>query len=108
MYASMLSKAGTTLAGMSRSAKIGTVVGMAALGVAIAGLVFVTGGVRFAYLHLMYIPIVVSGLAFGVQGGLAAGVIGGLLLGPFMPQNTTLGLAQDWHNWLWRLAMFGF
>ena len=97
-----------TLATLQPGAKGAIAVAMTVLAVVIAWLVYATGGVRFAYLHLMYVPIVLSGLAFGVSGGLIAAVAGGLLLGPFMPQNTALGLAQETHNWLWRLAIFAF
>ena len=97
-----------TLATLQPRAKVATGVAMVVLGVVIAWLVYATGGVRFAYLHLMYVPIVLSGLAFGVPGGLIAAVAGGLLLGPFMPQDATLGVAQEAHNWLWRLVMFAF
>jgi len=96
------------LATLQPGAKVASAVAMAALAVVIAWLVYATGGVRFAYLHLMYVPIVLSGLAFGVPGGLIAAAAGGLLLGPFMPQNTALGLAQETHNWIWRLLMFAF
>src|SRR3954468_21847257 len=108
MHAELLRIAGAAFVGMSFRTKFVTAAAMALLIVGIAWLVYATGGVRFAYLHLMYVPIVLSGLAFGVAGGLIAAVAGGLLLGPFMPQDTTLGLAQEAHNWLWRLVMFGF
>jgi diguanylate cyclase (GGDEF)-like protein len=101
-------EAGVTLANLPTQAKVATALAMTFLAIVIAWMVYATGGVRFAYLHLMYVPIVLSGLAFGVAGGLIAAVAGGLLLGPFMPQDTTLGLAQEAHNWLWRLVMFAF
>jgi diguanylate cyclase (GGDEF)-like protein len=69
-------------------------------------LVYATGGVRFAYLHLMYVPIVISGLTFGLPGGIAAGVLCGILVGPLMPLNTDLGLLQETHNWIYRLCFF--
>jgi diguanylate cyclase len=103
-----LEGAGMTLATLQPRAKVASAVAMAVLAAVIAWLVYATGGVRFAYLHLMYVPIVLSGLAFGVPGGLIAAAAGGLLLGPFMPQNTALGLAQETYNWLWRLVMFAF
>jgi len=103
-----MDQVGMTLANLPPQAKVATAVAMGLLAVVIAWMVYATGGVRFAYLHLMYVPIVLSGLAFGVWGGLIAAAFGGLLLGPFMPQNTTLGLAQEAHNWLWRMVMFGF
>jgi diguanylate cyclase (GGDEF)-like protein len=108
MHAELLRIAGAAFVGMSLRTKFVTAVAMALLIVGIAWLVYATGGVRFAYLHLMYVPVVVSGLAFGVQGGVLAGVAAGLLLGPYMPQNTELGLWQETHNWMLRLAFFTF
>src|SRR3954468_17851822 len=108
MHAELLRIAGAAFVGMSFRTKFVTAAAMALLIVGIAWLVYATGGVRFAYLHLMYVPVVVSGLAFGVQGGVLAGVAAGLLLGPYMPQNTELGLWQETHNWMLRLAFFTF
>ena len=67
---------------------------------------YATGGVRFAYLHLMYVPVVLSALAFGVPGGVLAGIAGGLLLGPGMPQDTSTGEMQGLLNWIYRLTFF--
>lgn len=108
MHAELLRIAGAAFVGMSFRTKFVTAAAMALLIVGIAWLVYATGGVRFAYLHLMYVPVVVSGLAFGVQGGVLAGVAAGLLLGPYMPQNTELGLWQETYNWMLRLAFFTF
>jgi len=71
-----------------------------------AWLVYATGGVQFAYLHLMYIPVVLSALAFGVPGGVLAGIGAGLLLGPLMPLNTSTGELQQPLNWIYRLTSF--
>jgi EAL domain-containing protein (putative c-di-GMP-specific phosphodiesterase class I)/GGDEF domain-containing protein len=57
-------------------------------------------------LHLMYVPVVLSALAFGVPGGLLAGIGGGLLLGPLMPQDTSTGELQGTLNWIYRLTFF--
>lgn len=50
-----------------------------------AWLVHLTGGAKFAILHLMYLPIILAALVFGTGGGIVAGVAAGLLLGPYMP-----------------------
>ena len=76
------------------------------LALATASLVYATGGVQFAYLHLMYIPVVLSALAFGARGGVLAGIAGGLLLGPLMPLNTSTGAMQQPLNWIYRLTSF--
>jgi diguanylate cyclase (GGDEF)-like protein len=87
----------------SGAAVIGVTAGLA-LGT--TWLVYATGGVRFAYLHLMYVPVVLSALAFGVSGGLMAGIVGGLLLGPLMPLATSTGEMQQTLNWIYRLVFF--
>jgi EAL domain-containing protein (putative c-di-GMP-specific phosphodiesterase class I)/GGDEF domain-containing protein len=71
-----------------------------------AWLVDVTGGVKFATLHLMYLPIILAALVFGTGGGIVAGVAAGLLLGPYMLIDTTTGEAQQPGNWLLRMAFF--
>jgi diguanylate cyclase (GGDEF)-like protein len=95
-----------TFVAMSSGAKTGVVAATTLLALATASLVYATGGVQFAYLHLMYIPVVLSGLAFGVRGGVLAGIAGGLLLGPFMPLNTSMGAMQQPLNWIYRLTSF--
>jgi predicted signal transduction protein with EAL and GGDEF domain len=95
-----------TFVAMSSGAKTGVVAATTLLALATASLVYATGGVQFAYLHLMYIPVVLSGLAFGVRGGVLAGIAGGLLLGPFMPLNTSMGAMQQPLNWIYRLISF--
>jgi diguanylate cyclase len=106
MPTALLRDAGATLVGMSFRAKLAIALFMALSIACIAWLVFATGGVRFAYLHLMYVPIIVCGFAFGVPGGLLAGVVAGLLVGPAMPQDTDLMLAQEMHNWALRMFFF--
>ncbi|MDX5334414.1 MAG: bifunctional diguanylate cyclase/phosphodiesterase [Gammaproteobacteria bacterium] len=73
---------------------------------AAAGLVYATGGTRFAYLHLMYVPIILAAVVFGVRGGILAGLVAGLLIGPFMPIHVESGLQQSLVNWLSRMAAF--
>ncbi len=91
---------------MPFGAKAATMAVLTLLALGTAWLVHATGGVRFAYLHLMYVPVVLSALAFGVPGGVLAGIGGGLLLGPLMPLNTTTGEMQEPFNWLYRLTSF--
>jgi predicted signal transduction protein with EAL and GGDEF domain len=68
--------------------------------------VFATGGVKFATLHLMYLPIILAALACGTAGGILTGAFGGLLLGPYMPLDTVSGEAQNLANWLYRMGSF--
>ena len=71
-------------------------------------LVYATGGVRLSFAHLMYVPVVLGGIAFGVPGGLLCAIVGGLALGPFMPINTTTGEMQAPLNWVYRTVFFVF
>jgi diguanylate cyclase len=106
MNGSVLQRAGRVFSAMPFGTRVGVAAAVALLAVGTAWLVYATGGVRFAYLHLMYVPIVLSALAFGVPGGVAAGVVGGLLIGPLMPIDTSTGEMQQPINWTYRLVFF--
>ncbi len=54
----------------------------------------------------MYIPIILAALFFGVWGAVGAAFIGGIALGPFMPENVTLGLMQSSFGWIVRWGFF--
>lgn len=91
---------------MPRRARVSAAITVVVLILATWALVYATGGVRFAYLHFMYVPVVLAGFAFGFPGGVAAGVAGGLLLGPLTPIDTSTGEEQLTVNWLFRMAFF--
>ena len=69
-------------------------------------LVYETGGTRYAWLHLMYLPIILAAACFGVYGGIGAALVAGLALGPYMPMNVTSGVLQTPSNWLFRIGFF--
>jgi len=69
-------------------------------------LVYLSGGVRFAYLHAMYLTILLAGFLFGLRGGLLISLAGGLTIGPFMPIDTNTGEMQDTLNWVYRTGFF--
>jgi EAL domain-containing protein (putative c-di-GMP-specific phosphodiesterase class I)/GGDEF domain-containing protein len=69
-------------------------------------LVFQTGGTKYVWLHLMYIPILLSAAAFNVAGGLCAALLAGLVLGPYMPLDIDQHIAQSPTNWLIRAGLF--
>lgn len=69
-------------------------------------IVYATGGTVFAYLHILYIPIILSGFIFSVGGGVAAGIIAGILMGPFMLQYSEYDLHQPFSSWVLRMVMF--
>ena len=106
MHVRLLQRAGLALVDMTFRGKL-AVLGI--ISVLLAGetfLVYATGGVRFVYVHFAYMPILLGGFAFGITGGIGTGIAAGLLLGPLMPQNTTLDLMQETHNWVLRLGFF--
>lgn len=95
MFRNLVGQSRTMFVSMPYAAKIAAAALTTVLASGTAWLVYATGGVQFAFLHLMYIPVVLSALAFGVRGGVLAGVAAGLLLGPLMPLNTSTGAMQQ-------------
>jgi len=69
-------------------------------------LVYETGGTRYAWLHLMYLPIILAAASFGVYGGIVTALVAGFALGPLMPMNSVDGLPQTPANWLFRIFFF--
>lgn len=79
------------------------------LGLMLGGTYYIvleTGGTHLAYLHLLYIPIVLAGLIFSISGGLMAGVLAGFLMGPFMPADIELAIVQPVSSWVLRTVIF--
>ena len=106
MLGQWLRQASALFVAMPRGARIAASITVGLMLLGTAWLVHATGGVRFAYLHVMYVPVVLAALAFGLGGGVLAGVVGGLLLGPWMPQDTSTGEMQRVFNWSYRLTFF--
>lgn len=73
---------------------------------AITIIVYRTGGTHLAYVHLIYLPILIGGFFFGISGGVLIGLLAGLCLGPWMPLDTAHGLVQSTFNWLSRTGFF--
>ncbi len=82
------------------------IIGLALLGIGLAFVVYVSGGTKYVYVQLMYLPIILTGLAYSWRGGLIAGVIAGVLMGPFMPLEVAIALPQPTEAWLIRLVFF--
>lgn len=74
--------------------------------IAIGMVVYWTGGTRFVWTHLMYLPIIVAAACFGIYGGAAAGLVGALIVGPYMPLDVAAGLPQNTSNWMFRVLFF--
>ncbi len=75
---------------------------------AVTFLVYITGGTKKVFVHLMYIPTILSSLFWGPYVGLVAGMVCGILAGPLMPLDVSIGIMQDPINWISRLIMFSF
>jgi diguanylate cyclase (GGDEF)-like protein len=88
--------------------KIATAAGLALAIGCTTWLVYATGGIRLSFAHLMYVPVVLGGIAFGVPGGVLTALLGGLALGPLMPLDTGTGELQDPLNWIYRIVFFAF
>ncbi len=71
-----------------------------------ARFVYSTGGVQYATLHILYLPIIFAALVFGAPGGILAGACAGLVIGPYMPLDALTGESQNLANWLYRAAFF--
>lgn len=74
--------------------------------VVVALVVYIFGGSRYSYTHLMYIPILIAGYALGFWQTLIIALISGLVLGPFMPQDVQAGLMQPPTTWIFRAVIF--
>ena len=81
----------------------GVILGLLAVGIA---LVFATGGTHLAYLHMLYLPIIMAGILFEIPGGLLVAAIASIVLGPFMPSNIELSLPQPLSSWMLRALFF--
>ena len=68
--------------------------------------VYITGGTKKVFVHLMYIPIILSSIFWGAFVGLAVGIVSGILVGPFLPLDVSSGIMQDPINWISRLLIF--
>lgn len=78
----------------------------AALVASVAALVHLTGGTRHAYLHAMYLPVLLAAFRSGPAAGVATGLAGGVALGPWMPLDTASGEAQQTASWALRGLFF--
>lgn len=72
----------------------------------VAVFVYLTGGTSSAFANLMYIPIATISSTNGKLNGAIHAAICGLLLGPFMPVDSNLGIAQAPINWVIRLSIY--
>jgi len=64
------------------------------------------GGTSYAYLHLLYIPILLAGFVFSIKGGILAGLVAGFLMSPYMLHYYEYELIQPFSSWALRMLMF--
>jgi putative nucleotidyltransferase with HDIG domain len=76
------------------------------LALAVTALVYVSGGTKFVYVQMMYLPIVLCGLLFHARFGLLFGVLAGLMMGPLMPLEVANQTYQPTEAWLLRMVFF--
>ena len=67
--------------------------------------VYFTGGTT-AFVHLMYIPIILTVFVFGIKEGIVTSIVAGLVLGPYMPMVVSQGIQQEPRSWMFRIIMF--
>lgn len=72
----------------------------------ITAVVHLMGGTDGAFPHLMYIPIILSAYYFSTNVTIICSAACGLALGPWMPKNVQLSLAQMPMSWMLRMAIF--
>ncbi len=76
------------------------------LAISITALVYVTGGTKFVYVQLMYIPILLAGLLFNLRAAVLFSILAGLLMGPLMPLEVSSQVYQPPEAWLLRTVLF--
>lgn len=74
--------------------------------IAVNLIVMGTGGIKYIFSHLMYLPIVLFALVLGTRGGVPAAIAGGMLLGPTVPIDTMTREVQETINWVYRMGFF--
>lgn len=70
-----------------------------------AGVVYISGGTT-SFVHLMYIPIILSVFIFNIKTGIIISILAGATLGPFMPFVVSQGIQQAPISWVFRVFMF--
>ncbi|MDI9496571.1 MAG: GGDEF domain-containing phosphodiesterase [Bacillota bacterium] len=71
----------------------------------VTAIVYISGGTT-SFVHLMYIPIILSVVLFNIKTGIIVSLLAGLLLGPYMPLIVSQGIKQETVSWLFRIVMF--
>ena len=70
--------------------------------------IYLSGGTSHAFVHILYIPIILAGFFFSILGGILAAVVAGFMTGPWMPLDTSLSMQQFSYDWIIRSLFFVF
>lgn len=68
--------------------------------------VYFNGGTIHAYVHLMYVPIIIAAFIWGITGGFVTAIAAGILVGPLMPLDVENNLSQPTSSFLLRMLFF--
>lgn len=91
-----------------RFVRLATPAAIVLLLTAVSVLVYMTGGTKQSYLHLVYIPIILGAAAFGMPGGVTVALVAGtLFLGPLMPLEVQSATPQPLAGWVFRTVLMG-
>ncbi len=74
------------------------------LSLAIAAVIYYTGGTNSIYADLMYIPIATAASTGGKKHGAVHAAFSGMLIGPFMINS--FHAAQEPAGWIWRMIIY--
>ncbi|MGR2737823.1 putative bifunctional diguanylate cyclase/phosphodiesterase [Billgrantia sp. Q4P2] len=88
--------------GLRHACRVLALGGLLALG---TGLVYLTGGTRYAYPYLMLIPVLLAGAWYTWRGALLVALLAGLLMAA-MPLSVDTGESQTPLNWMIRLGLY--
>lgn len=76
------------------------------LSISVAVIVYYTGGTIKVYSHLMYIPISIAASTCGKKCGIIHAAFSALLVGPYMPLDSMLNIAQEPFDWILRMFIY--
>lgn len=68
--------------------------------------IYFAGGTTYAYVHLMYIPVIIASFFWGIIGGGITAIASGILVGPFMPLDVEHLINQPLSSWILRTLFF--
>ncbi len=91
-----------------RLASVALVLAQAALIAAVPLVVYQTGGTKYVFSHLAYLPIVLGAFAFGPEASVATALVLTIALGPLMPLDVASNTPQSLLNWMQRGMAFTF